>query len=253
LYSARSLLEICILEAGKKINTAVVVNYLESELWHPRPKTIVSYNGSQFRAVGFKKLMQEYGVTHVLTAVHAPQANSSERVNRSVISGIRAYVRSDQKDWDENLSRISCALCSSVHSSIGTSPYYMVYGQHMATSGATYSLLRKLNLLDDRSVLFNRPDSFEIVHTEAKKRMQMMHDENEKRYNLRSKVVSFKAGQEVFRRNFKQSCFQSGYNAKFGPSFVKARVRKKLGNCYYELEDPQGRLLGTYHAKDIRQ
>jgi len=118
----------------------------------------------------------------------------------------------------------------------------------MVTSGATYSLLRKLNLLDDRSVMFNRPDSFEIVHTEAKKRMQKMHEENEKRYNLRSKVVSFKAGQEVFRRNFKQSCFQSGYNAKFGPSFVKARVRKKLGNCYYELEDLQGRLLGNYHA-----
>jgi len=231
--------EYVFLKPVKKINTAVVVNYLESELFmtYGVAETVVSDNGFQFRVVGFKNLMQRYGVSHVLTAVHAPQ-----RVNRSVISGIRAYVRSDQKDWDENLSRMSCALRSSVHSSIGTSPYYMVYGQHMVTSGATYSLLRKLNLLDDRFVLFNRPDSFEVVHTEAKKRMQKMHVENEKRYNLRSKVVSFKAGQEVFRRNFKQSCFQSGYNAKFGPSFVKDRVRKKLGYCYYELEDPQGRL-----------
>jgi len=92
----------------------------------------------------------------VLTAVHAPQDNASELVNRLVISGISAYVRSDQKDWDENLSRISYALRSSVHSSIGPSPYYMVYGY-----------LRKLILLDDRSVLLNRSDSFEIVHTEA--------------------------------------------------------------------------------------
>jgi len=61
--------------------------------------------------------------------------------------------------------------------------------------------------------------------------------------------VSFAEGQEVIPRNFKQCCFQTGYNAKFGPSFVKARVRKKLGNAYYELEDLQGRLLGTYHAK----
>jgi len=29
------------------------------------PETIVSDNGSQFRAVGFKKLIQQYGVTHV--------------------------------------------------------------------------------------------------------------------------------------------------------------------------------------------
>jgi len=178
----------------KKINIAVVKNYLESELFktYGVPETIVSDNVSQFRAVGFKKLTQQNGVTHLLTAEHAPQANASERVNRSVISGIRAHIRSDQNEWDEHLSRISCALRSSVHSSIGTSPYYMVYDQHMVTSGATYSLLRKLNLLDDRSELFNRPDSFEIVHTEAKKRMQKMHDENEKRYNLRSKVVSIK-------------------------------------------------------------
>jgi hypothetical protein len=31
-------------------------------------------------------------------AVHSPQANGSERVNRSVISAIRAYVNPDQKN-----------------------------------------------------------------------------------------------------------------------------------------------------------
>nr|XP_041633528.1 uncharacterized protein LOC121503288 [Drosophila kikkawai] len=129
----------------------------------------------------------------------------------------------------------------------------MVFGQHMVTSGSTYSLLRKLNLLDDRSLKFNRQDSFEIVREKACKRMLEKHSENEKKYNLRSRVVYYAEGQEVFRRNFKQSCFQTGYNAKFGPSFVKARVRRRLGNSYYELEDLQGKLLGTYHAKDIRQ
>lgn len=73
------------------------------------------------------------------------------------------------------------------------------------------------------------------------------------RNNLRSREVNFVEGQEVFKRNFKQSCFATGYNSKFGPSFVKARVRKKIGNSYYELEDMQGRPLGNYHAKDIRQ
>jgi len=83
--------------------------------------------------------------------------------------------------------------------------------------------------------------------------MRIKHNENEKRYNLRSRMVSFVEGQEVYRRNFKQSCFQTGYNVKFGPTFVKSRVRKKMGNAYYELEDLQGRVVGTYHAKDIRQ
>ncbi|XP_033254478.1 uncharacterized protein LOC117193920 [Drosophila miranda] len=183
----------------------------------------------------------------------SPQANASERVNRSVIAGIRAYIRPDQKNWDECLNRIACALRSARHASVGTTPYYLAFGQHMITSGSTYSLLRKLNMLEDRSLVFDKQDSFEIVRQSAGKQMQRSHNLNEKRYNLRSSEVAFAVGQEVFRRNFKQSCFQSGYSAKFGPAFVKARVRRKIGNSYYELEDLQGRLLGNYHAKDIRQ
>lgn len=243
------------LKPVKKINADVVVKYLENDLFMTFgvPETIVSDNGSQFRSVAFQKLMKQYEITHTLTAVHSPQANASERVNRSVISAIRAYVNPDQKNWDENLNKISCALRSSKHSSIGTTPYYTTFGQHMVTSGSTYSLLRKLNILDDRSLVFNRPDTLEIVRADAGKHMQKAHEQNEKRYNLRSREVNFAEGQEVFRRNFKQSCFATGYNSKFGPSFVKARVRKKIGNSYYELEDMQGRPLGNYHAKDIRQ
>ncbi|KAH8338672.1 hypothetical protein KR074_004555 [Drosophila pseudoananassae] len=136
---------------------------------------------------------------------------------------------------------------------LGTSPYYMVFGQHMITSGSTYALLRKLNLLDDRSLLLNRSDSFEIVRQQASRHMLKAYEQNAKRYNLRARQVMFKEGQEVYRRNFKQSCFQTGYNSKFGPAFVKARVRKRVGNLYYELEDLQGHSIGKYHAKDIRQ
>lgn len=129
----------------------------------------------------------------------------------------------------------------------------MAFGQHMITSGTVYSLLKKLNMLEDRPLSFSRPDSFDIIRKEAGERIQKMHDINEKRYNLKSRIVNYAEGQKVFRRNFKQSNFETGYNAKFSPSFVKARIRKKIGNSYYELEVLKGRSLGNYHAKDIRQ
>jgi len=49
------VLEICIPEAGEKINTAIVVNFLESELFmtYGKPETFVLDNGSQFRAEVF--------------------------------------------------------------------------------------------------------------------------------------------------------------------------------------------------------
>lgn len=131
------------LKPVKKINTEAVVKYLDGDL---------------FMTFAFRKLMSKYEINHVLTAVHSPQANGSKRVNRSVISAIRAYLRPDQIDWDEYLNQICCALRSSIHSSIGTSPYYVAFGQHMITSGTVYSLLKKLNMLEDRSLSFSRPD-----------------------------------------------------------------------------------------------
>jgi len=74
----------------KKINASVVIKYLEGELFMTFgvPETVVSDNGSQFRSEAFQKLMKTYEISHVLTAVYSPQANASERVNRSVISAI---------------------------------------------------------------------------------------------------------------------------------------------------------------------
>lgn len=129
----------------------------------------------------------------------------------------------------------------------------MAFGQEMILSGSTYSLLRKLELLEDKSLPFTREDSLEIIRKRAGDVMKKQHDKNERLYNLRSKAIEFKEGVEVFRRNFKQSDFQTGYNAKLGPKFVKARIRRKLGNANYELEDLQGNFIGHYHAKDIRQ
>lgn len=192
-------------------------------------------------------------MNHLFTAVHAPQVKVSERVNRSVLSAIKSYVKPDQKNWDEYLSNISCALRSAVHSAVVTSPYYLVFDQHMVTNGATYPLLRQLEMLEDRTIRFDGKDSLQIMAKRASERMQKQFIRNERSYNLRSKEISYEVGQEVFRRNFKQSNFEQGYNAKLAPIFVKARIRRKLGNCYYELEDLRGNLVGNYHAKDIRQ
>lgn len=239
----------------KRFTADVVIKFLEEHLFHifGVPEIIVSDNGTQFKANKFNDLLKKYGISHVYTAVHSPQANASERVNRSVISAIKAYVSQDQKDWDENLSRIACALRSTIHSSVGTSPYFMAFGQHMVTNGSTYKLLRNLSMLEDRTVNFNRADSFDVIRNKAAGVMRKQFERNERAYNLRSREVSYEVGQEVFRRNFRQSNFEQGYNAKLAPTFVRARIRQKLGNCYYELEDLQGRSIGNYHAKDIRQ
>ncbi|XP_059222537.1 uncharacterized protein K02A2.6-like [Stomoxys calcitrans] len=208
-----------------------VIKYMEEDLFHTFgvPESVISDNGTQFKAKKFNDLLNFYKISHIYTAVHSPQANASERVNRSVISAIKAYVKPDQKNWDEKLSHIACALRSTVHTAIGTSPYFMVFGQNMVTNGSIYQLLRKLNALEDRAIQFNRSDTFDVVRSKAANVMRVQHDRNERQYNLRSREVSYNVGQEVYRRNFSQSSFEKGYNAKLAPTFIKCRLFFRIG------------------------
>ncbi|XP_073820578.1 uncharacterized protein [Musca autumnalis] len=128
----------------------------------------------------------------------------------------------------------------------------MAFGQHMVTNGSTYQLLRNLNVLEDRTMSFNRSDTFDVIRSRAAHFMKKQQERNVNQYNLRSRQVAYDVGQEVYRKNFSQSNLEKGFNAKLAPTFIKCKVRRKCGNSYYELEDLQGKLIGTYHAKDMR-
>jgi len=217
-------------KAAKKITAEVVIKYLQQDLFHTFgvTETIVFDNGSQFRAEIFQKLLREYSIlySHTLTAAYSPQSNASERVNRSVIAAIRAYVIPDQKNWDEQLRSVCCALRTAVRSALRTCPYYMAFGQNFVSPGSSYKLLRALGILEDRSLVFSKENPFERVRNKARELLKKQNEKNKRQYNLRSREVAYKEGQEVFYKNFKQSNFSAGYCSKLGPGHVKARVRK---------------------------
>lgn len=238
----------------RKFSSQNIQDFLEKNIFHMYgvPEVVISDNGSQFKSNELNAFFTSYGINHTYTAYYSPQSNASERVNRSIIAGIRAYLKTDHRQWDEKLSIISCALRNSYHQSTKCSPYHALFGFNMVTHASSYDLLRKLSLLDEPSTTINRDDQLQLIRQDIRKCIKQAYDRNQFQYNLRSKPQDFKVNQEVFRRNFVQSNFAKGFNAKLAPVFVKARIREKIGNHYYILEDLQGKLIGTYHGKDIR-
>lgn len=238
----------------KKFTSAHIQKFLLREIFHAFgvPEQIVSDNGTQFKSNEFNSFLTKFGVKHIYTALYSPQSNASERVNRSIIAGIRAYLKGDQRLWDENLSYISCALRNSLHQSIKCSPYFATFGFNMVTHGDTYSLLRNVNLLDEPDTAIRREDQLQLIRKELRKNMSEAHETNRDRYNLRTRPMSYTIGQLIYRRNFAQSSAEKRFNSKLAPVFLPAKIRKKVGNVYYELEDLDGKFIGTYHAKDMR-
>ncbi|XP_075157646.1 uncharacterized protein LOC142230912 [Haematobia irritans] len=122
----------------------------------------------------------------------------------------------------------------------------------MVTHATSYELLRNLQLLDEPAHAIPRDDQLKLIRHDVRRYISQAYERNKQQYNLRARPISFTVGQSVFRRNFVQSSAGKQFNAKLSPIFVKATIKEKIGNNYYVLADEYGKIVGTYHAKDIR-
>ncbi|XP_075150739.1 uncharacterized protein LOC142224841 [Haematobia irritans] len=127
-----------------------------------------------------------------------------------------------------------------------------MFGLNMITHGSSYSLLRNLGQLDEPMAKIDRSDQLQSLRQEIRKHHREAYEQNREQCNLRAILPNFRIGQEVFRRNFAQSNFEKSFYSKLAPMFLKALIREKLGSHYFILEDMNGQVVGTYHAKDIR-
>lgn len=237
----------------RKFCSKQIIKFLREDIFHcfGVPETIISDNGSQFKCKDFNKFLDNFGVKNIYTALYSPQANASERVNRSINEALRAFIQNDQRDWDKFLSSINSSLRSSIHQSIGKSPYYVVFGQNMIGHADDYKLLRNLNMMTDGPLDLKREEKFQWLRDDILNRMRTAYDHNARSYNLRSRNRRFELDQIVTRRNFCQSNLLKHFNAKLAPVGIKSRVLERIGNCNYRLQDVNGGSTGIFHAKDI--
>ncbi|KAL7737895.1 hypothetical protein ACLKA6_006270 [Drosophila palustris] len=200
----------------------------------------------------FEEMTQAYGITIANRCFATKQRR--ERVNRSVLAAIRAYLDTDHQEWDLYLPEIEVALRNSVHTATGVTPFFALFGQHLMLNGAQYALGRKLkSLCEHEFASLGRADRQRLIQEKIQKQLHAAYERSSLRYNERARELHLTPGQEVFRRNFSLSNFSKAYNAKFARKFLKARVVRSVGSNMYELEDEQGRPVGVFHSKDIRQ
>lgn len=239
-----------------KATTKAVSKFLIDEIFHKFgvPEILHSDNGKQFVSESFIELLNIYGIKHIRTAFHSPQANASKRVNQSILCSIRSYLQTDQARWDENLSKIECSLRTTIHASIGVTPYFALTGYNMITHAEAYEILRKIGSLEDgETLILPKSGQMQLIHDKMKDKLHEAYQRNVKSYNKRSRCVSFKPRQEVFRKNFIQSNFTKGINAKLCRPWLKCRIRKSIGNNQYEVENLKGQLIGVFHAQHLKQ
>uniref|UniRef100_A0A3B5A6B9 Integrase catalytic domain-containing protein n=1 Tax=Stegastes partitus TaxID=144197 RepID=A0A3B5A6B9_9TELE len=97
---------------------------------HGVPESIHTDQGRQFESDLIKHLCQLLGITKTRTTPYHSQSDGMvERLNRTLKDQLAKYIAQTGGEWDQFLPQVELAYNSSVHSSTGFSPFFLVHGR----------------------------------------------------------------------------------------------------------------------------
>nr|GEY92672.1 reverse transcriptase domain-containing protein [Tanacetum cinerariifolium] len=183
------------------------------------PRAIISDRRTHSCNDQFAKVMLKYGVTHRLSTAYHPQTSGQVEVsNRGLKRILERTIGENCASWSDKLDDTLWAFCTSYKTSIGCTPYNLVYGKacHLPIElkNKAYWALKQANFDiavagDHRKVQLNelnelRDDAYEnsLIYKEKTKRI---HDSKIKNrvFNIGDRVLLFNSRLKIFSGKLK--------------------------------------------------
>lgn len=247
----------CLLFPIKRATAEIVTRILEEHVFliHGIPSTVILDNGKQFVSITLKQMLDKYKVPKLhFTPKYSPHVNTVERYNKTIMTAISTFISNDQRIWDLLVPKIQFAVNCSVNEVTGYTPSFLVYGRELVTCGTHY-----IDADTDDDLTFQPRDSYaenigvlSSIFNKVQSLLLQAHSRNCQHYNLRRKPAEFNVGDVVWRKTFYLSDKDKYFNKKLAPKFIKCKIIGKKSPLVYELADMSGKLLGSWHIKDIK-
>lgn len=186
-----------ILQPLRSATANLVSQHIENDVFmvYGVPDYIICDNGSEFIGKPMTTLAKQYKTKILLNARRHPQANPAERVNRDIVSMLRAYVTDNHRDWDKHIQKIGFALRTAHHETTQHSPAFLNFGRELATAGAGFGVLQDGAAIPSPEDCEEHVDRLQVmknIYQEVAERLKKAHNQNAQRYNLRRRNVSYK-------------------------------------------------------------
>lgn len=232
-------------------NTQATIKCLKDHIFliFGAPRYLISDNGSQFTATNFKNFLEQFKVTIWYTARYHPQANATEAANKTVETAIRAYLKDEanHRRWDVHLNEIACAMNTAKHSSTNFSPFFVLFGMHMCTSGKDYVATQ-----EQETPTIDHSEQMSNIRALVAKNLQKNYQQNKRRYDLRSRPISYDIGDTVWVKNRILSNAIKGIAGKLTPNYKKGIIHRKVGTNSYEVLDTDGKSIGVFNTASFK-
>jgi len=165
------------------------------------PEVVFSDRGQSFCSQLSEAFYKRCGIKHLKTSPRRPTGNSaSETVNKTIIRALRATC-TGSSTWVEQLPTIAMSLRASVSTSLGVSPFKVLYSQDMRLPIDTHLVPTLPQHVSAQNFLAGFEPQVELLRKLVAENVKESRERSAETYNRTAAEPNYKVGDTVYLRN----------------------------------------------------
>jgi len=198
------------------------------------PASIHSDQGTSFESAIFRELCQILEIRKTRTSARNPKGNGQcERIHRTVLQMIRAYLKNEQSEWDKHLGCLLAAYRACVNESTGMTPNMMMFGHEVKTPlNLIFGYGQSKEVFQSCGEYVSQiRDRIHLAHEVCRRFMLKTAKRRKDNYDIKSSLIPYSAGDPVWFLNEQR---REGVCQKLQPIYIgPCVILKKLNDLNY--------------------
>ena len=216
----------------KNVTQVAVTRFVKNNIIcrYGMPEMLITDNASNLNNRMMNQLCQQFKIQHHNSAPYRPKMNGAVEVANKNVKKILSKMMETYKDWHEHLPYALCAYRTSVRTSVGATPYSLVYGiEAVLPVEVEIPSLRILSQTQLKEAEWAQARYEQLNLIDEKRLAALCHGQLyqrriERAYNKKARPRTFQPGDLVLK---KRNMALSNSRGKFAPSYEGPYVVKK--------------------------